>query len=396
MAASMSEALLGGIEQRPTKCQKSEHADDTVKSKLSRDLPQTKDCNTYRHEPQTNDDCADWKWQLLNTKSRLHPELGYNPLVLRPPSLAHYNLEGKCCPIPDADMDEASPASFSPCFIAGMMRGGTTYVTSALTHHPDLYCFSEARILPLRVFPELDFYCKQQVDGNLYSILEKDAIDAARAQRLRQLYYKAYRTVDEKLGRGALMLDKNPDWNIWMDVLDAAFPTSKVIDIIREPRKCVRSMVSYRLSWDRQENGLVGYNHGGIQAIAKYLKKHPQLMGELGITAEALHPDVEDCEKMYTWYAFSALMMDKWASRQPPGRYLKLAYEDFTSKPDAAFTTLLNFLGLPVTDEFLRKAKDLLATEDSRGTSGLLDSRFFDHKMLNELYQKHLTTVAVN
>ena len=145
-------------------------------------------------------------------------------------------------------------ADFTPIFIVGLPRSGTTLAAGRLAGHPDICNRGE--------LPMLDFIARRLQSENLLR-----NIDALRhAAEL----YRTHAVQDDPVARW--YIDKNPNNFRYLDLIATLFPQAKVIHCRRDRRDNALSIWSQ--SFAHPQYGFASDLHD----IAEFMRGHDQLM----------------------------------------------------------------------------------------------------------------------
>lgn len=259
-----------------------------------------------------------------------------------------------------------------PIIITCAGRSGATVFTRCLGLHPliaafrwDSQVFGGAPSLPelvLAGFPEpmlekflaalLGPLFRRDVDGRyeagLYEVIKEAALhraidDFARTIRrsdtqiekmiaCRQLGHAIFAPSARSAG-ATYWAEKTPRNLLFADVLGDIFPDARFINIVRDGRDVVSSMLA-RGGWPMAPSAHVSLSDG--------------IGGEMSF------------EKASDYWAQQMKLSAKHAKRLGPGRWLDVRFEDFTAAPEDAFTQVFTFLGLEMPSAFLSEAGKLI------------------------------------
>lgn len=140
---------------------------------------------------------------------------------------------------------EATPdGSADPIFIVGFPRSGTTLIERILGAAPDVITSDERPILKAVKYAAAD-----QFEALDEGVVRLDRLDAGRVRDLRKVYFsEAERLVGPLEGRR--LVDKLPMNIVELATINALFPRSPIIVVIRDPRDACLSafMQDFRLN----------------------------------------------------------------------------------------------------------------------------------------------------
>lgn len=181
--------------------------------------------------------------------------------------------------------------NFTPLFIVGMPRSGTTLLAEQLSHYPRV-----------RNRGELPWIAKLSQQPEFAT--EPDRAALARAARL----YVAQARQDDA-GNAHWFLDKQPLNFRYIDLMLAMFPNAKIVHCVRDSRDTALSLWMQCFLEDVQ-----GYSYD-FDDIALVMR---------------------DCERL----------MARWRTRYP-GLIRAIRYEDMVTSPQEAIGALAEWIGLP-------------------------------------------------
>jgi hypothetical protein len=118
-----------------------------------------------------------------------------------------------------------------PIFVVGCPRSGTTMLRHVLDSHPSISCGPETRFLwGLRGLEERNW---STLAGFGMSIDEWHA-------KVRELFEAPHRHYAQIQGK-TRWADKSPDYALMLEYVDALYPESQIIHIVRDPRDVIES-----------------------------------------------------------------------------------------------------------------------------------------------------------
>ena len=115
---------------------------------------------------------------------------------------------------------------FSPVFIIGCGRSGTTILGNTLSHHSQIKYLNERRDLWYRSYPEFDIWNKKTQNSKLY-VDEKDII----FKKNHLLHHLLFR--EQVLGNAKILLEKLPINCFRLKFLEKSFPNARYIYLTR-------------------------------------------------------------------------------------------------------------------------------------------------------------------
>ena len=204
------------------------------------------------------------------------------------------------------------PERYSPIFIGGLQRSGTSLMRRLLDSHPRIAC---ARESPLfyenrleRIYTELRTIWPTLL--NPHYVFDPHMVDQVMAGLIHQAVLIPY---CQKRGKPR-WANKTPETILFIDTLLALFPAAQFIHMIRDPRD---ALCSVRKKYCSGKG-------------AKYYRPI-WATGKPGETAE------EWCRRINCGLAW----------REQPDRYREVRYEELVTQPEATLRPLFAFLGEP-------------------------------------------------
>ena len=201
-----------------------------------------------------------------------------------------------------------APGDWSPVFVVGVMRSGTTLVAELLSRHPDVCNRGELSCLPVLA---------QKLSG-----IPQGRIDA---------FAQASATYERQLRQddsdAHWFIDKHPMNLMHIDLIMALWPNARIIHCRRNPRDIALSLWSQSFLDDAQ-----GYAYD-FTDIATVIK---------------------DCERV----------MAHWHKRHAQAIHT-VSYEKLTADPAACMAELADWLGLPPCDLLSARSKSTMISTAS-------------------------------
>jgi tetratricopeptide (TPR) repeat protein len=248
---------------------------------------------------------------FVNAKNLLRPQQG--------PLLAHLNALHARYKIIEASVSAelfqrwfADAPALAPArrvaLLCGQARSGTTLLEQVLDAHPYIITEEETDIFFDEVFAPLKRAAPP--DATMVPILERATIPTL--QQLRANYFEI---MEKSLGQpveNRLLIDKNPGRTFWASAFIRAFPETKLLVALRDPRDIVLSCF------------MVAHPHPLNPATASFMT----LEGTADHYAES---------------------MSMWRTLKPmlTGHYLEVRYEEVVENLEPVARRTLEFLGLP-------------------------------------------------
>ena len=153
--------------------------------------------------------------------------------------------------------DSASRSEFTPIFICGLFRSGSTLTEQVLASHPDITPGGELDLLPWLLARRLAPYPQGARNATKDSIREVAEEYQAKAQEL--------------LPDRRFMTDKRPDNFLHLGLIKAMFPSAKIVYTRRHPLDNCLSLYFQPLG------GALGYTTE-LGDIAHYYQQHERLI----------------------------------------------------------------------------------------------------------------------
>jgi len=189
--------------------------------------------------------------------------------------------------------DIRSDSNFTPIFIVGMPRSGTTLLEQMVSNHPKVFGAGEVNFFSLSMAEKIaESSCSSHDYSNLISKIQQDYTKNL-SQILRKYNY---------------IIDKNPFNFRFVDILIDTFKSCKILHISRKS-----------------------------QAVCWSIYKNP-----FGSQTESWTSDMRDIIRYYKLYEE---IMDKWYEKYPNNIY-SVNYELLTKNPELEIKKILDFCGL--------------------------------------------------
>lgn len=208
-------------------------------------------------------------------------------------------------------------AGFPLVFVGGCPRSGTTLLRALLDSHPDVVCGPELRFL--RPVASLCANMRRDVGGVLarHYAIAPDAFDDV----FKTLILEFLAPLREKTGK-CIIAEKTPANALYFGELSRLFPDARFIQIVRDGRDAVASLLT--MDWTDHRTG-----------------------ARLDMTTSA-------AAAARAWV--DHVRAGRLASKG--GRYLEMRYEALVDDPEATMREVLAFLELPWSDDVLAFAEN--------------------------------------
>lgn len=241
---------------------------------------------------------------------------------------------------------EAEGICRSPIFIVGSPRSGTTALGHALNQHPELWASKEAYVLH-RIFGNgrAAGSWKHHWERSNPSWLRAEGVE--RAEFLGFLGLGVNAMYSSRSG-GRRWVDPTPLNTLMIDDVGELFPYAFFLHLVRDGRRVVRSMLSFRESIER-EKGPIPDN------------EMPPWTRDFEVA----------CESWANHVAIVARFEDA-----HPGRCLTIRNEDLVTDPHAALSRMLDFLDAAPDDgpaDFLVTRRINSSFDDETGSPSETD-----------------------
>ena len=242
-----------------------------------------------------------------------------------------------------------SKIEYSPVFIIGCGRSGTTILGETLSGHPKIKYLNERRDLWHKAYPEFDIWNKDTKDPKLY-VDEKDVI-LKKNNILHHLFFRK-----QVLGNAKVLLEKLPINNFRLKFLKESFPSAKYIYLTRnglEVSKSIEGMVKKKI-W---------FTGGKYELLKKYISDN-RIIFRTNINS--------NIEKGMLEWRLSIDESDCFFKKETKANFIHLTYQDLINNPFQAIGDVFDFLQLDYTEYWLgeiskdikRKNPEIKSTND--------------------------------
>jgi len=210
---------------------------------------------------------------------------------------------------------------FSPVFIIGCGRSGTTILGNTLSKHSKLKYLNERRDLWHKSYPEFDIWNKNTQNSKLYAD-EKDVI----LKQNNLLHHLLFR--EQVSGNAKILLEKLPINNFRLKFLEKSFPNAKYIYLTRNGLEVSESIEKsiQKGNWFRSHDLLKSYN----------IENSDQNKG------------------IWEW-KLSIDQSDHFFRGIDRNRFKHLSYKDFIDSPAEMAKDIFDFLELDYTENWINE-----------------------------------------
>lgn len=223
-----------------------------------------------------------------------------------------------------------SKQEFSPVFIIGCGRSGTTILGDTLSKHPKIKYLNERRDLWHKAYPEFDIWNKDTKDPKLY-VDEKDVI-LKKNNILHHLFFRK-----QVLGNADILLEKMPINNFRLKFLKESFPDAKYIYLTRnglEVSKSIEGII-------QKKNWFTGEKY---ELLKKYISDN-RIIYKANISS--------DLGKGMLEWKLSIDESDCFFKKENKETFTHLSYQDLINNPFQVISDIFDFLGLDYTENLV-------------------------------------------
>ena len=221
---------------------------------------------------------------------------------------------------------------FTPVFIIGCGRSGTTILGKTLSRHPKIKYLNERRDLWHEAYPEFNIWDENNKQSILYAT-EKNVIQKNN-EKIHDLFEK-----EQQLDRNSILLEKLPINNFRLKFLHASFPKAKYIYLTRNG---LESSLSIERKIEKK-NWFVGNK---LPLLIEFGKQNNYPI------KENISTNIE--KAMWEW-KISIDQSDLFFKNLASESFIHLSYEDLVDKSEECVKQILEFLNLDFSEEFLLK-----------------------------------------
>lgn len=218
--------------------------------------------------------------------------------------------------------------NFTPIFIIGCGRSGTTILGNTLSKHPEVKYLNERRDLWHKVYPQFNIWNQDTKNPQLFA--SNQDVDITKSYLLKKLFFR-----EQVIGKSSVLLEKLPINNFRLDFLHSTFPNAKYIYLRRNGLE-VSTSIEKRI---KKRNWFTGEKE-------TLLKKHAEKIN--------CKTEVEtDFEKgMWEW-KLSIDESNVFFKNLDNNKFIHLSYQDFIDNPSEELKNIFDFMNLHYSEKFL-------------------------------------------
>ena len=217
---------------------------------------------------------------------------------------------------------------FTPIFIIGCGRSGTTILGETLSKHSEIKYLNERRDLWHKSYPQFNIWNQDTKNPQLFAC-NKD-INNTKSSLLKKLFFR-----EQVIGKSSVLLEKLPINNFRLDFLNSTFPNAKYIYLRRnglEVSSSIEKQINKRNWFSGEKESL--------------LKKYSEKMN--------FKTEVEtNFEKgMWEW-KLSIDESNAFFNKLDNNKFIHLSYQDFIDNTYKELKSIFDFMNLQYSEEFL-------------------------------------------
>lgn len=218
--------------------------------------------------------------------------------------------------------------NFTPIFIIGCGRSGTTILGNTLSKHPEVKYLNERRDLWHKVYPQFNIWNQDTKNPQLFA--SNQDVDITKSYLLKKLFFR-----EQVIGKSSVLLEKLPINNFRLDFLHSTFPNAKYIYLRRNGLE-VSTSIEKRI---KKRNWFTGKKE-------TLLNKHAEKIN--------CKTEVEtDFEKgMWEW-KLSIDESNVFFKNLDNNKFIHLSYQDFIDNPSEELKNIFDFMNLNYSEKFL-------------------------------------------
>ena len=211
--------------------------------------------------------------------------------------------------------------TFSPVFIIGCGRSGTTILGNILSCHPKIKYLNERRDIWHKSYPEFNIWSQGVQNSKLY--VDENDIVVKNHNLLQYLFFR-----EQVLANAQILLEKLPINSFRLRFLQKSFPNAKYIYLTRNGLEVSNSIEKeiQKGSWLRAHDLLKNFD----------IKNNDQNKGILEWKLSISH----------SHHFFSRLSNNY---------FFHLSYHDFVNSPEKMIRAMFDFLNLDYTENWINR-----------------------------------------
>lgn len=217
------------------------------------------------------------------------------------------------------------PEDWSPTFLIGCGRSGTTITGQICARHPSICLLNEPRHIWRAALPATDIWYQHSSDVNPRMVLGASDIKDRDRICCRRMFY-----VRQRLAGRPLLMEKLPINNFRLELLAHIFPGCRFVHLIRHGLEVAQSIARTGPRW---------YGANGNQ---KWHMLRQQALDE-GWSDEELESDDAVHRGLVEW-TLSVGAVQRMRHTLPPDRFYEVRYAELLENPRDEITRLMAFL----------------------------------------------------
>ncbi len=247
------------------------------------------------------------------------------------------------------------PTTWSPTFLVGCGRSGTTFLVGALNQHPHALALNEPRHIWRTIDARTDIWDQRaEQNGAKLEFTSNDATARIRSRGRRTFFTRLAASRKQQL------IEKLPINNFRLQWIDAIFPTAKYLNLVRNGLDVARSI---------QQKGAAWHGRSGWK-----WRSMAQLCSQSGFVLNGNMPidQIEDYfQRGLVEWTLSVSRNQTFLNSLDDSRHLTVRYEDLVANPATHFARTIDFLGLETSSNILHNmCTQVVATTGTATTCG--------------------------
>lgn len=241
--------------------------------------------------------------------------------------------------------------TWSPIFLVGCGRSGTTIIGQVLKRHRDICLVNEPRYIWRAINPETDiWYARVNQSGGKLSM---DASDADRRQTIAARRMFRFR---QRLSGRQHLLEKLPINSFRIAYLRALFPKCRLIHLVRHGLEVAHSIARTSPRWYGPNDGHKWY------ILEQYGAAH-------GIQQRFLDGCRSDLEKGLVEWTLSVRAAAAALARIPAKDYVEVRYDQFVNPSSDTLSQIEEFLDISRDESMHQYARRVLQRRNKPASS---------------------------